>query len=79
VKPIPQRPSMLDPHRDEVATRLDAEPTITAVEVLVKLRTHYPDRFGEKHLRTTQRTVKAWRAEQGRSRRSGSSAAGPRR
>jgi hypothetical protein len=64
VKPIPQRPSMLEPHREEVAGWLDAEPTITAVEVLAKLKRRYPDRFGEKHLRTIQRTVKAWRAEQ---------------
>jgi ribonuclease BN (tRNA processing enzyme) len=64
VKPIPQRPSKLDPHRSEIDGWLDSEPAITAVEVLARLRARYPDRFTEKHLRSTQRLVKAWRADQ---------------
>ena len=31
VKPIPKRPSMLDPHRSEIDAWLDAEPAMTAV------------------------------------------------
>jgi hypothetical protein len=64
VKPIPKRPSKLDPHRSEIDGWLDSEPAITAVEVPARLRARYPDRFTEKHLRSTQRLVKAWRADQ---------------
>jgi hypothetical protein len=64
VKPIPQRPSKLDPHHSEIDGWLDSEPTITAVEVLARLRARYPDRFTEKHLRSTQTLVRAWRADQ---------------
>ncbi|WP_297971624.1 ISNCY family transposase [uncultured Amaricoccus sp.] len=64
VKPIPKRPSMLDAHRCEIDLWLDAEPEITAVEVLARLRARHPDRFTEKHLRTVQRMVRAWRADQ---------------
>jgi hypothetical protein len=63
-KPIPKRPSMLDAHRGEIDVWLDAEPAITAVEVLARLRARHPDRFTEKHLRTAQRMVRAWRADQ---------------
>ena len=64
VKPIPKRPSMLDPHRGTIETWLDAEPAITAVDVLARLRACHPDRFAETHLRTIQRMVKTWREEQ---------------
>lgn len=64
VKPIPKRPSMLDPHRDEINGWLDAAPTITAVDVLARLKALHPDRFTDNHLRTAQRMVKAWRADQ---------------
>lgn len=64
VKPIPKRPSMLDPHRDEINAWLDAEPAITAVDVLARLKAGYPDRFTDTHLRTTQRMVRTWRADQ---------------
>jgi hypothetical protein len=64
VKPLSKRPSKLDPHRDEIDGWLDSEPAITAVQVLERLRARYPDRFAEKHLRTTQRLVRSWRADQ---------------
>jgi hypothetical protein len=55
---------MLDPHRVEIEGWLDAEPMITAVDVLTRLKARYPDSFTENHLRTAQRMVKAWRADQ---------------
>ena len=64
MKPIPERPSMLDRHRDAVAGWLDAEPAITAVEVLARLKEYRPDRFTDIHLRTVQRAVKVWQKEQ---------------
>ena len=64
VKAIPRRPSMLDPHRGAIDGWLDAEPAITAVEVLARLKARHPDRFTDVHLRTVQRAVKVWREEQ---------------
>ena len=64
VKPIPKRPSMLDPHRGAIQEWLDAEPAITAVEVLARLKAHHPGRFTDIHLRTVQRAVKVWREQQ---------------
>ncbi len=37
---------------------------MTAVALLAWLKERHPDRFADIHLRTTQRLVKAWRAEQ---------------
>lgn len=64
VKPVPKRPSMLDPHRVEIEAWLDARPEMPAVEALARLKERHPDRFADLHLRTTQRLVKAWRADQ---------------
>lgn len=64
VKPVPKRTARLDPHRSEIDAWLDAEPAITAVEVLARLTTRYPDRFTAKHLRSTQKMVRAWRTDQ---------------
>jgi hypothetical protein len=64
VKPIPKRPSMLDPHRDEIGAWLDDQPAMTAVDVPGRLKARHPDRFTDDHLRTAQRLVKAWRADQ---------------
>ena len=64
MKPVPKRPARLDPHRSEIDAGLDAEPAITAVEVLARLTTRYPDRFTAKHLRSTQKMVRAWRTDQ---------------
>ena len=55
---------MLDPHRGTIDGWLDAEPAITAVKVLARLRTRHPDRLADIHLRTVQRAVKVWREEQ---------------
>ncbi len=64
VKPVPKRPSMLEPHRLEIEAWLDAQPAMTAVDVLARLKDRHPDRFNASHLRTMQRLVKAWRADQ---------------
>ena len=66
VKPIPKRPSMLDPHRAEIEAWLEAQPEMTAVDVLARLRARHPDRFADVHLRTVQRAVKIWREQQAR-------------
>ena len=54
VKPI-VRPSMLDEVRDQLLTWLEAQPALTAVAALDRLRTLHPDRFTADHLRTVQR------------------------
>ena len=63
-KPIPKRPSMFEPYRAEIEVWLDAEPAMTAVDVLAGLDDRHPSRFTNTHLRTLQRLVKAWRAGQ---------------
>ncbi len=60
VKPI-VRTSMLDAVRDQLLTWLDAQPALTAVAALERLRTPHPDRFTEDHLRTVQRFMKVRR------------------
>jgi hypothetical protein len=65
-KPVPKRPSMLDAVGDQIRAWLDGEPTISALEILRRLKLTHPDRFGDRHLRTVQRAVKAWRGQQAR-------------
>jgi hypothetical protein len=65
-KPVPKRPSMLDEVQDQIRTWLDGEPTISALEVLKRLKLTHPDWFSDRHLRTVQRAVKAWRGQQAR-------------
>jgi hypothetical protein len=65
-KPVPKRPSMLDEVRDQIRAWLDREPAISALDILRRLEAAHPERFTEKHLRTVQRAVKAWRAQQAR-------------
>src|SRR5215472_8608435 len=65
-KPVPKRPSMLDEVQDQIRTWLDGEPTISALEVLKRLKLTHPDRFSDRHLRTVQRAVKVWRSQQAR-------------
>jgi hypothetical protein len=50
----------------EIRTRLDADPTISALEVRTRLEANDPERFADKHQRTVQRCVKAWRSDQAR-------------
>src|SRR5512132_2392333 len=63
-KPMPKRPSMLDAFHDQIRAWLDREPALTAVAVLARLKTTCPEPFTDRHLRTVQRAVKAWRAHQ---------------
>ena len=60
VKPI-VRPSMLDAVRDQLLTWLEAQPALTAVAALERLRALYRDRFTADHLRTVQRFMKVRR------------------
>ncbi len=62
VKPIPRRPSMLDPHRADIEGWLEAQPALTGIEVLARLKQHHPGPFTDRNLRTIQRMVKSWRA-----------------
>ena len=55
---------MLEPHRIEIEAWLDAQPAMTVVDVLARLKDRHPDRFKASHLRTIQRLVKKWRADQ---------------
>ena len=60
VKPI-VRPSMLDAVRDQLLTWLEAQPALTAVAALDRLRTLHPDQFTADHLPTVQRFMKVRR------------------
>jgi hypothetical protein len=62
-KPVPRRPSMLDDHETQIRAWLDAEPALSARAILERLIGAGPDRFADKHLRTVQRAVKAWRGQ----------------
>jgi len=66
-KPLAPRPSMLDPYKDQIEAWLAAAPTLAAVEVLDRLMRLAPETFTCGHLRTVQRSVKAWRTVQARS------------
>lgn len=57
---------MLDDVQDQIRAWLERKPTISALEVLRRLRLDNPERFADKHLRTVQRAVKAWRGQQAR-------------
>ena len=65
-KPVPKRPSMLDALRERIHGWLEAEPGLSAHEVLSRLTALAPDRFKDGQLRTVQRAVKAWRAQSAR-------------
>jgi hypothetical protein len=65
-KPIPRRPSMMDPHISVIEEWLAAEPHLRAVEILARLDGREAGSFGEKQLRTVQRLVKAWRGRTAR-------------
>jgi hypothetical protein len=60
VKPI-VRPSMLDAVRDQLLAWLEAQPALTAVAALERLRALHPERFTADHLRTVQRFMKVQR------------------
>jgi hypothetical protein len=60
VKPI-VRTSMLDAVRDQLLAWLEAQPALTAVAALDRLRELHPDRFSADHLRTMQRFMKVRR------------------
>lgn len=53
-----------DPYRAEIIAWLDAKPVLTAVDVLTRLMALQPGRFTENHIRTIQRMVEFWRADQ---------------
>ncbi len=60
VKPIVW-PSMLDAVRDQLLAWLEAQPALTAVAALDRLRELHPDQFTTEHLRTMQRFMKVRR------------------
>ena len=64
-KPV-VRTSMLDAVRDQLLAWLEAQPALSAVDALERLRGLHPDRFGTDHLRTVQRFMKVRRATMAR-------------
>jgi hypothetical protein len=52
---------MLDPHMVRIEAWLAAEPHLTAVAIVDRLREHAPGSFGARQLRTLQRFVQSWR------------------
>ena len=65
VKPV-VRTSMLDAVRDQLLAWLEAQPALSAVDALERLRGLHPDRFNADHLRTVQRFMKGQRAAMAR-------------
>jgi hypothetical protein len=65
-KPVPKRPSMLDDVQEQIRAWLDREPALSAVAVLTRLKSTRPEQFTDRHVRTVQRAVKAWRGHQAR-------------
>ena len=61
-KPLPRRPSMLDPYVVHIEAWLAAEPHLSAITIVDRLRGCAPDSFGDQQLRTLQRFVQFWRA-----------------
>src|SRR5512133_2609085 len=55
---------MLDEVQDQIRAWLDHEPTLSAVAVLTRLKSTYPEQFTDRNVRTVQRAVKVWRAHQ---------------
>ena len=53
---------MLDAVRDQVPAWLEAQPALSAIDALERLRELHPDRFRADHLRTVQRFMTARRA-----------------
>ncbi len=60
------RPTLLDEVRERIIGWLDAQPALTGVAVLERLREIDPDRFRPEHVRTVQRFVKMRRAAMAR-------------
>lgn len=59
-----RRPDPLLRASSELRTWFETEPWRTGAELLSKLQAEYPDDYPDKLLRTIQRRLKAWRAEQ---------------
>ena len=57
---------MLDAVRDQVPAWLEAQPALSAIDALERLRELHPDRFRADHLRAVQRFMKARRAAMAR-------------
>ena len=64
-KPV-VRTSMLDAVRDQLLAWLEAQPALSAVDALERLRDLHPDRFCTDHLRTVQRFMRVRRATMAR-------------
>ena len=61
-KPVPRRPSMLEPYVTHIEAWLAAQPHLTAVAIVDRLRECAPASFDARQLRTLQRFVQSWRA-----------------
>ncbi|TYO63017.1 transposase family protein [Bradyrhizobium hipponense] len=65
-KPVPRRPSMLDPYIPTIEEWLATAPHLSAVDLLSRLEAHPPGRFGGHQRRTVQRLMKNWRSKAAR-------------
>jgi hypothetical protein len=65
-KPVPRRPSMLDPYAAEIDAWLTVEPHLTGAEVLKRLGERACATFERSQLRTVQRLIMAWRRKEAR-------------
>ena len=58
-----RRPDPFQGHWAEMLKCLEADPDQTALQLLIDFQARYPDRYGDRHLRTLQRRLKVWRHE----------------
>ena len=58
-----RRPDPFQGHWAEMLQSLEADPDQTALQLLIDFQARYPDRYGDRHLRTLQRRLKIWRRE----------------
>jgi hypothetical protein len=65
-KPVPRRPSMLDPFAGEIEAWLTAEPHLTGAELLRRINERAGATFTMSQLRTVQRLITAWRRKAAR-------------
>jgi hypothetical protein len=65
-KPVPRRPSMLDPYTHASEQWLSVEPHMPAVQILARLSEHAPGQFSRNQHRTVERFVKKWRSQAAR-------------
>jgi hypothetical protein len=61
------RPDVFEEHWPEIAKMLELAPGLQAKTLMDNFISRYPEKYNQSHLRTLQRRVRNWRAQQGES------------